>query len=168
MSNKIFKIIILVIAVAYFVYYALTLNSSSHFIDTVDLIFHEAGHTIFFFTGDFFRMLAGSAFQVFIPLFFSLYFYFSNQKFSGALCLLWVGQNLLNVSVYAGDAVNMSLDLLGGDSVIHDWNYLLVSLGLLNKTILVSKIIYYCGIAFGVIGSILSLKFSLKKEDILL
>ncbi len=47
---------------------------------------------------------------------------------------MWVGQNLINVSVYAGDAIVMQLPLLGGEGSFHDWHYLLSTLGILSWT----------------------------------
>ena len=128
---KIARVITAAFAAAYAIYYAFT-PAAWHFIDNANLIFHEAGHSIFFLLGDFIRIAAGSGLQIAIPLCIAIYFFVSNQRFSGALCLLWVGQNIINVSVYAGDAIRMDLPLLGGESVIHDWNYLLESMGILR------------------------------------
>ena len=46
--------------------------------------------------------------------------------------LLWLGQNFINISVYAADAQARKLPLLGGNKVYHDWNYLLTEIGLLK------------------------------------
>ena len=46
--------------------------------------------------------------------------------------LLWLGQNLINISVYAADAQAQKLPLLGGNSVYHDWHYMLGEIGLLE------------------------------------
>jgi len=108
----------------YFIYYASTPNDW-HFIDYVDLIIHEAGHLVFLPFGEFIHILGGSLFQTIFPLLYVGYFYFKKDLFSSALLLFWVGVNLINVSVYAADAQLMQLPLLGGDSVIHDWNYIL-------------------------------------------
>ncbi len=42
--------------------------------------------------------------------------------------------SLYFLSVYAGDSVALQLPLLGGQDSMHDWNYLLDSLGLLRST----------------------------------
>lgn len=73
---------------------------------------------------------------------------------------MWAGQNLLNVSVYASDAVAMQLPLLGGDSVIHDWNYILGTLHMLQYTSVVGTTIYVFGIITMVIGGVLAVYFS--------
>ncbi len=162
--NKYFRFILTLIVCCYFWHYAST-YTDWHFIDWVNLIFHEAGHSIFFFMGEFIKILAGSGFQVALPLLISIYFFINKQKISGAICLLWVGQNLLNVSIYAGDAIVMQLPLLGGDNVIHDWNYILTNLGILKNTALVASVIYNVGMLFIIIGSILALYFSLTYKE---
>jgi hypothetical protein len=155
---KYFRFASVLIVCFYFWRYVIT-YTEWHFIDYVNLIFHEAGHAIFFFLGTFLTVLAGSAFQVILPFFIAMYFFFNTQKVSGAICLLWVGQNLLNVSVYAGDAIKMQLDLLGGDGVIHDWNYLLNASGMLRYTDTVACVIYIAGLVTIIIGTILSLYY---------
>ena len=98
-------------------------------LDNVDLIFHEAGHTIFHFFGDFVRILGGSLMQALIPIICGVVFFFKKQWFAIGFALWWLGQNLVNVSIYIGDATAQQLELLGGEAVIHDWNYLLGMLG---------------------------------------
>jgi hypothetical protein len=141
---KYLRSIVMFLVSIYFLYYAQT-YTEWHFIDSVNLIFHEAGHTIFIFFGQFIRVLMGSGFQVLLPLLISIYFFYQKQKLSAAICLMWTGQNILNVSVYAGDALTFQLELLGGDSSIHDWNYVLGSLNLLRYTPQIASAIYSLG-----------------------
>ncbi len=162
--NKSFRVFFVLLVCAYFWHCALT-YIDWHFIDYVNLIFHEAGHTIFFFAPEFLNIAAGSAFQIILPLFLSIYFFLTRQKVSGALTLLWVGQSLLNVSIYAGDALNMQLDLLGGDSVIHDWNYLLTQTNLLKYTYTITRFIYTLGYMSIILGTVFSIYFCFKKEE---
>tara|TARA_B100001971_G_scaffold166553_1_gene157506 strand:+ start:349 stop:687 length:339 start_codon:yes stop_codon:yes gene_type:complete len=51
--------------------------------------------------------------------------------FAASVCGWWLGQSLLNVSVYIDDAVVMVLPLFGGG--VHDWNYLLGTWQLLHR-----------------------------------
>ena len=48
------------------------------------------------------------------------YFCYQQQFYSAAMVLFWVGESVLNVSVYAGDSVALQLPLLGGENSIHD------------------------------------------------
>lgn len=158
------RILLTVLVCCYFWHAALT-YADWHFIDYVNLIFHEAGHTIFYFFGMFIKIAAGSAFQIMLPLALALSFFRTKQKVSGALCLLWVGQNFLNVSIYAADASVMQLDLLGGDSVIHDWNYLLGAMELLGHAAAVGLTLRIIGIAIIFVGTALAVAWASEKEE---
>jgi len=147
------------LATLYFVHYAFT-PRDWHFIDWVNLIFHEAGHTIFSFFGEFIHILMGSGFQVLLPSFIAGYFFYTRQRFSGAICLMWVGQNLINVSIYAGDAIAMQLPLLGGDAVIHDWHYIMTTLNILSWTPVVAATLYGLGFLIIIVGAGLSFWFA--------
>lgn len=162
--KKYLLFIVSLFASLYFWYYTYT-YTEWHFIDNVNLIFHEAGHTIFSFFGEFIHVLAGSGFQLLLPLSITLYFFFQKQYLSTSLCLFWVGQNLLNISVYAGDALRMELDLLGGDSVIHDWNYLLGNLNLLFYTDSIASIIHTIGMCVIFVATIFSLYYAWNTKD---
>ncbi len=136
---------------AYFLHCAAT-PTAWHFIDGVNLIFHEAGHAIFIFFGQFIHILMGSGFQVLLPLLISGHFFYTKQRVSGAIALMWAGQSLINVSVYAGDAIVMQLPLLGGDNSFHDWNYLLSTLGILRWTPEIAQTFYATGVAMILAG----------------
>lgn len=157
--------ILAVLVCLYFWNYALT-YSEWHFIDNVNLIFHEAGHFIFSFLGMFIKIAAGSGLQVTIPALFAFYFFKKYQKISASVCLLWVGQNLLNISVYAGDAIKQNLNLLGGDGVIHDWNYLLSTTGLLKQAPVVASAIYALGMLLILGGTVGIGYFSIKSPAV--
>ena len=116
-----------------------------HLIDGVNLVIHEAGHLIFRPFGEFLMIAGGSLFQVIMPSLFVGYFAYQRQFYSAALVLFWVGESILNVSVYAGDSVALMLPLLGGQDSIHDWNYMLTELNLLPKTAAIAGAIRLLG-----------------------
>lgn len=117
-----------------------------HFIDSVNLIFHEAGHPIFMFFGEFFHAAGGTIFQISIPVFITFYFWKKEEFYSASLTLFWLGQNFINISVYARDAIVQELPLLGGDAVQHDWTAMLSMLGILKYTPIIANIFFYLGI----------------------
>lgn len=102
------------------------------FVHSMNLVVHEAGHTIFFFLPQLFVVAAGSLFQIAVPVCFALYFFMQGSIRSGSYVLFWVANSIADVAVYVGDAVRLELPLLGGDGVIHDWNFILGELGLLH------------------------------------
>jgi hypothetical protein len=127
------KLIVAAIAGAYFLWCAYD-PYQWHLIDGVNLLIHEAGHIVFRPFGEFMMIAGGSLFQVIMPGLFVGYFWYHRKFYSAALVLFWVGESILNVSVYAGDSLALRLDLIGGEDTLHDWNYLLSTLGLLPAT----------------------------------
>ena len=127
------KTVAALLASGYFLWAALH-PADWRFIDNFNLVIHEAGHILFIPLGQFMTIAGGSLFQVIVPATFAGYFYYQEKYYSSALTLFMVGESLLNVSVYAGDAVSMELPLLGGDDSIHDWNWMLDRLNLLSHT----------------------------------
>lgn len=104
-------------------------------IDNADLVIHEAGHLFFFIFGKFIYTAGGTLMQIIFPLGLCIYFLFNMYSTGVQVCLLWLGQNLINISVYAADARAHKLPLLGGNKVYHDWTYLLTQLGILEYDI---------------------------------
>jgi len=164
MNKKYFKLAVAIFAALYFFYYVSS-SADWHFIDNVNLLIHEAGHWIFWPLGEFMHVLGGSLNQVLVPLLFVIYFYIQKQFYSSALVLFWVAQNLINVSVYAGDALRMQLPLLGGDEVIHDWNWLLLYTGQLRHTAAIAQTIEIFGILLGITAAIWAIKSSFNEHD---
>jgi hypothetical protein len=151
------KTVIAVLAGLYFLWCAYD-PARWHLIDGVNLVIHEAGHVVFMPFGGLLTVAGGSLFQVVVPAVFVAYFYRRGQIYSAALVLFWVGESLLNVSVYAGDALALQLPLLGGEDSIHDWNYLLSSTGLLPSTHKIAAAIRLAGM----LSIFAALFFSLK------
>jgi hypothetical protein len=157
------KLIGLLLAFWYFLYYS-SHTATWHYIDGLDLLIHEAGHVIFIFFGEFMHILGGSLFQLVFPMIFVVYFILRQEYFSASALLLWPAVNLLNIAIYAGDAVFMQLPLLGGDNVIHDWNALLTMTGLLDHAGLISLIIWDIGMVLGLSSAVLGFYFWYKEN----
>jgi hypothetical protein len=113
------------------------------FLDWVNLAFHEAGHVFLGFFGRFITTLGGTIFQLLIPALCLLHFRRKGSNLGWQLCLFWIGENLLNVSIYAADAINQDLPLVGGG--VHDWTYLLTETGLIAHTGGVGRFIFILG-----------------------
>jgi len=137
------------------------------FLDNVDLPIHETGHLIFRLLGEFMGIAGGSLFQVIFPAVFVGYFLWQRSFYSAGIVLFWVGQSILNVWVYASDAVVMQLVLTSGftgsEGSFHDWNYLLTATGLIGSTKTVAGIIRFLGTSTILIASVLSVYFSFQK-----
>ncbi len=126
-------------------------------LDHFNLLIHEGGHGIFGIFPKFLYTLGGTLMQIILPLIF-LYYFFSNQKKIGAqVSLIWLGQNFLNISVYAGDALERKIPLLGGNKVYHDWTYMLHEIGLLQNAKGVGYFFFGLGVVVFVIALIVPL-----------
>lgn len=123
------------------------LNSSKfHFIDYVNLLIHEGGHGIFSLFGKFVYTLGGTLTQILIPGMFVIYYYVVQKKILFQVFLVWLGQNFINISIYAADARARKLPLLGGKKVYHDWTYILNELGLILYDKEVGMLFYSLGL----------------------
>ena len=116
----------------------------SGFIHGIDLVFHEAGHVIFGFFGEFIAVLGGSLNQVLVPLIATIAFWRTRQWASATVTLWWMGQSLTDVAIYAADGRKKALPLLA-EGLIHDWGYLLGRLGLLESAETVGRLIFLLG-----------------------
>jgi len=160
---KYIKLLVSIFCTWYFVSYAASDKNLEkwNLIDNVNLVVHEAGHTIFMFFGELIHVLAGSFFQIAFPLVFVIYFFiWRKDLFSASLILFWVGQNILNVAIYMGDSIRLELPLLGGDSSIHDWNYILSYFNILKYTDTLSSLTYSLGFMVIISAAVLSIYFS--------
>ncbi|MEJ2614176.1 MAG: hypothetical protein P8Z35_04400 [Ignavibacteriaceae bacterium] len=111
----------------------LVLNRGHYtWIDNADLVIHEAGHIFFMFFGKFIHFAGGTLMQILLPSLIAWYFLKNMYRTGLQVSLLWLGQNFINISVYAADARARALPLLGGNKVGHDWHYMLGELNLLE------------------------------------
>lgn len=166
-SMSMMRLVGIAVSAAYFFHYLATYRDW-HFIDNVNLIFHEAGHTILLqlIFGEFLHVLGGSLFQILIPFICATYFLLRQQSFSGSLLLMWMGQSIINVSLYAGDSVVQALPLLGGDNVGHDWFYLLSRTGMLIHTDTIANVLFLIGATLIVVSTVVSARFVFKEETL--
>jgi hypothetical protein len=107
----------------------LVLAYEVHFLDGVNLAFHEAGHLFLSFGGQTLHVLGGTLGQIFFPVACAVHFLRSDRPFEAALMGVWGAESLMNVARYLGDAQAQALPLVGGH--VHDWNWLLSRAGIL-------------------------------------
>ena len=158
------KLVVAVIASIYFLWCAYD-PYQWHLIDGVNLLIHEAGHIIFRPFGEFMTIAGGSLFQVIMPGLFVGYFMYHRKLFSAALVLFWVGESILNVSVYASDSLDLRLPLLGGEDTLHDWNYMLGTLGLLPATAKIGGAIRLLGTIVIILACLGAFRYA-EREDV--
>ena len=97
----------------------------------VDLGVHELGHLLTYVFPDLITAVAGSAFQVLVPIGLAVAFWLAmKDRMAAGLCLAWAGSSAQQVAVYVADAPYQRLPLLGGH---HDWAFILGRLGMLDE-----------------------------------
>lgn len=169
MKPNIPKLVLAVVMSIYFLWIAWDPMQGT-FLDNVDLAIHETGHLIFRILGEFMGVAGGSLFQVFLPAVFVGYFIWQKSYYSAAIVMLWVGQSILNVWVYAADAVKMQLVLTSGftgaEGSFHDWNYLLTATGLLDSTKMVAATIRFAGTLIIIGAGVASILFSFARPEL--
>lgn len=116
-------------------YFALT-HGQYTILDSADLFIHEMGHLVFAPFGAPLRMAGGTLLQLLLPAGLALYAYSFEYRAATQLFTFWLGQSVINVSVYAADAQAQALPLVslagGSGNTVHDWNWMLDGLGLLQ------------------------------------
>ncbi|HNW43698.1 MAG TPA: zinc ribbon domain-containing protein [Elusimicrobiales bacterium] len=133
-------------------------------LDYVNLAFHEAGHVLLGFLPEFIVVLAGTLFQLLMPAVCLAHLMRRGANLGWQLCLFWLGESLLNISIYAGDALKQELPLVGGGG--HDWTYLLTETGLITHPQGVERAIFLAGSAVIFWSFYLIGKDALNRESI--
>ena len=102
-------------------------------LDYVNLPFHEAGHVLLRWGGRTIHFMGGTIGQLAVPVVLGVYFLVKTRTpFGSSFCLFWLGESMVNVSIYMADARALQLPLLGGGE--HDWTELFYTFGLLGET----------------------------------
>jgi hypothetical protein len=118
-------------------------------IDVVFVPVHEGGHLLFHWFGNQWIYIAGGTFmQLFAPFALAVYFVFKRHVTGAAFCAFFFFEQFLPIATYMADARAQVLPLVTvGDSdyIIHDWNYLFTSLGVLNHDTQIAAVVRALG-----------------------
>jgi hypothetical protein len=131
------------------------------FMSNADLIFHEAGHPLFGLFGEVLGAAGGCIMQLLVPVVCFVAFYREGREEGVAFCLFWIGENLINVGYYAGDARVMALPLIS-DSATHDWNWLLTHFNGLPYDMAIGGMFRVLGTIAMFIGFLAAVRAALK------
>ena len=117
----------------------------------MDLVFipiHEGGHLLFRFFGEWVSVAGGTFLQLAVPGMLASYFAYVRQVPGVAFCMFFFFEQFLPTATYMADARAQELPLLTvGDAeyVIHDWNYLFTSLGVIEHDIQIAHAVRVMG-----------------------
>jgi hypothetical protein len=124
------------------------------------ILFHEAGHVVFAPFGATLGVAGGTLGQLLMPLICAVALHRSGDNFGAALCSAWMALSLVDASVYAYDAADPVLPLIGGGTgadSFHDFVFLFDRYGQLGHArgwALLMK-------AIGVVAALVSLAWAL-------
>src|SRR5207253_2978677 len=140
----------------WFLIYAFTQGHGFLFIDSANLVVHEAGHLLFGWFGPTLGLWGGTILQWLVPLLLAAYFFVQRQTTAFAFCMFFFFENWLYTATYMADARTMSLPLVTvGDPEFaeHDWHAIFTSLGVLQydtRIAWVVRLLGWCGM-FGTV-----------------
>jgi hypothetical protein len=106
---------------------------------------HEFGHLFWSFAGEWMAIAGGSLTQLLIPIGAAAVVYRSRDWFGIAVCGIFLATSLAELSWYIADARNEMMDLVSfsPDGAVHDWNYLLGSIGWLKRDIALGRFVRF-------------------------
>lgn len=99
-------------------------------LDSANLALHEAGHPLFGIFSERLMVYGGTLMQLAFPAAAVWHFGSRGHAVGQAVAWIWLGENLLNIARYLGDARAQVLPLVGGGE--HDWTEILGRWGLLS------------------------------------
>ena len=91
------------------------------------ILFHEAGHVFFAPFGETLRVAGGTLGQLLVPLVCAVALHRRGDNFGAAIASAWLALSLVDASVYAYDAFDPVLPLIGGGTgadSFHDFVFL--------------------------------------------
>ncbi len=99
------------------------------------ILFHEAGHVLFAPFGETLRVAGGTLGQLLMPLVCAVALFRRGDNFGAAIALAWMGMSGMDAAVYAYDAAQPLLPLIGGgtgEDSFHDFVFLFERFGQLH------------------------------------
>ena len=102
---------------------------------------HELGHLVFAPFGPWVGVAGGSLAQILLPVAAGALMLHHRDYFGVAVTGIWLSASLSNMAIYIADARARELTLLGfGEDPLHDWAYLLSSVGLLQSDLAIARL----------------------------
>ena len=111
--------------------------------------FHEAGHVVFWPFGEFMCVAGGTLGQWIIPIICAVVLHRQNgDNFGAAMAAWWLATSVMDASVYAYDALDPVLPLIGGGTGadnFHDFVYLFEAMGQLDRARGWGRLLHFLG-----------------------
>lgn len=118
---------------------------------------HEVSHIATFFLPNLAVALAGSVGEISFTLLLLIAALKAKSYAAACFTGLWVMLAFISVGRYVSDARAQALQLMGpSETVIHDWNYILSELNLLQYDQLIGGALQYHGVLIGLVSVVLA------------
>ena len=130
------------------------------------ILFHEAGHLFFLPFGEAMRVAGGTFGQLLMPLICAIALHRRGDRFGAAIALAWMGLSLIDAAVYAYDAADPVLPLIGGGTgadAFHDFIFLFDRYGQLDHARGWARAMKAVG-AIGTLGALAWAAITLRRQ----
>jgi len=125
------------------VYVCLNMGTYTFF-DDVSLVVHTLGAFMFGVFGPFMKAAGGTLLQIALPVLLVRFFYRHSYVLGAQVFLFWLGQNLVNISVYAQGVQVHRLPHLADTQ--HDWHYMLHTLAIPEYDVVIASSFFVVGV----------------------
>lgn len=119
---------------------------------------HEVGHWVCSAFPETMHVAGGTLFQWLTPVAVGVQFWRTGEFPALAVCLGWLGMAMLDTMVYMRDAPVLELPLTApfanGEDLIHDWNFLFSSAGILDKAETIASVTGFFGYVLALGGAL--------------
>lgn len=115
-------------------------------LDSANLALHEAGHPLVGLFSSRLMVYGGTFFQLVFPVAVAMHFRRQGHRVGQAVAQVWLGESLLNVARYMGDARAQILPLVGGGE--RDWTEILGRWGMLHADTRLAGLLRFCASLF--------------------
>ena len=145
MKQEYFLTIICIIGLVLFNFWMIFTGARPWIISSLNILFHEAGHWIFFVFGEFMYVLGGTLGEILVPSTIIIHFCWRQHILGQVFGWWWLSTALYSISIYVSDARAQVLPLIGGPGG-HDWLYILGRLRLLDSDIFIGRIFVFLSV----------------------
>ncbi len=117
----------------------------------VTVLIHELGHVVLGFGPTFLMAAGGTLAQIAAPLAIMAGFLKQRDYFGMTVAGFWLSFSFFSMSTYIADAREIALDYVtvGSGEGIHDWDYMLTELGILEFDKLLGGLVWLLALATG-------------------
>jgi hypothetical protein len=131
-------------------------------LDGVNQIIHQLGHVLFGSFDQFTGIIGGPLFQILVPAVIATGIWFWKKRTTFGFALFWLGESMINVSIYIKDARTMLL--LPAHGEMRDWYLILGQMNMLSSDLTLGSWVYIIAVLICLAGVGQAIYFFLKNS----